>query len=313
LGLPAAREAIVEWFDALGVRTDLDQVLITSGATQALWLAFATLSTGSIIAVEQPTSPTILAALRAHPLQLRPVRVDASGLCVHSLAASDRAVVVSPAYHNPSGAHLAEDRRDQLAKRCRRDGLTVIEDLVLADLQMDHAPPNLVAAEVPDGSVISIGSMSKLFWAGLRLGWLRGPAELVSRAARIKATLDLGASVDVQLASVWLLERRHEVLADRLPVVFRQRDALIDALQAELPDWTVRHPAGGLSLWIDVKSDGSNRIVERMRHRGYRLLPAEAFDSTGSDDRHLRIPFILPVTQTEDLVTALVDAKRLTK
>jgi DNA-binding transcriptional MocR family regulator len=108
--------------------------------------------------------------LRGHALRLREVPIDQHGMQIDAIPPDARgAVVVTPCYLNPTGAHLEEARCRKLAQRADRD-LLVIEDLALADINLDGPAPRSVAAYASPANILSIGSVSKLFWGGLRLG-----------------------------------------------------------------------------------------------------------------------------------------------
>jgi DNA-binding transcriptional MocR family regulator len=307
-GLDELREQVCAWFGRLGAPTSPDQIAITSGAAQALWIAASLLSPGSDVAVESPTSPTILTALRAHPLRLRPTVTDDHGLVPNELPAGlGGAVFVTSTYLNPTGAQLTWGRCRQLAERATA-GLLVVEDLAMADIRLDGPRPQTVAAAAPEAPVVSIGSMSKLYWAGLRVGWLRGPAGLIRRINQAKAMLDLSAPPETQARAAWLLERHADVRRDRLPELRRYRDDLHARLADRLPEWRAPIPAGGMSLWTTLPADLSTSLCNRMLRRGVRLLPATAFDVHGRDERHLRLPFVLPPAVNEVIVERLADA-----
>jgi DNA-binding transcriptional MocR family regulator len=299
-GLDELKEHICAWFGRLGIPTTSDQVAITSGAAQALWLAASLLTPGSNVVVENPTSPTILTALRAHPLQIHGAPADQRGLVVKAVPPDLRdAIFLTPAYLNPTGAHLSRHRCEQLS-RCAEQGVLVVEDLALIDIRLGGPPPRTIAAAAPQATILSIGSMSKLYSAGLR-GWLRAPAPVIRRVNHIKAMLDISSPVETQAQAAWLLERHEELLerheelcSDRLPQLRTQRDEMVELLASKLPQWRTTVPDGGLSLWLELPGDSSSLICQRMLRDGIRMLPSRGFDAQGLDERHLRLPFVVP-------------------
>lgn len=308
-GLPALLHRVCDWFDDHGVPTRPEQIVVTTGAAQALWLAAALLPARSEVRVENPTSPTILTALRAHHLRLRSVPVDEDGIIPPTSKEHPAALFLSPCYLNPSGAHLAPDRCRAVADLARR-GTLVVEDLALSDIRLNGPKARTIAALAPDAQVLSIGSMSKMFWGGLRVGWIRGPAPLIRRISRMKAALDIGTGVDGQAQAAWLLERRAQVRADRLPQVRRQRDALIQALRLELPDWECAVPQGGLSVWLRLPEANAQAVCQRALRHGIRLLPGHAFTVRRREEAQLRLPYVHPAAAQGEIVRGLAAAVR---
>jgi DNA-binding transcriptional MocR family regulator len=301
---------ICAWFSSRGIPTDPQQVVVTTGAAQALWLAASLLAPGAEVHVENPTSPTILNALRAHRLRLLPVPTDAGGMMTETIAgAQSSAIFVTPSYLNPSGAHLSEARCRSLAGRARA-GTMLVEDLALTDISLDGPAPRTIAALAPDAPVLSIGSLSKLYWAGLRLGWIRGPAPLIRRINRMKANLDIGTGVNIQAQATWLLQHGEEVRHDRVLQVRTQRDALLEALRTELPEWRWTVPDGGLSVWLERPSGEVGALCQRALRQGLRLLPGRAFDVRRQDDRHVRLPFVHPPAVGREIVRRLAVTAR---
>jgi DNA-binding transcriptional MocR family regulator len=304
-GLAELKREVCAWFARLGVPTHSDQIAITSGAAQALWLAAGTLRRRARVAVENPTSPVILTALRAHPLVLSAVPADGHGIDVAAIPDEADAVFVTPSYLNPSGEHLSAPRCAALAAMARA-GRPIVEDLALADIRLEGPAPRTVAARAPDAAVLSIGSMSKLFWGGLRIGWIRGPEQMIRRINRAKAALDISASLATQVEAAWLLGHYAEICGDRLPLIRARRDQLAELLAVALPRWRVPIPDGGLSFWATLPDDIGGQLCQRLQRVGITMLAPAAFDVHGRDQRHLRVPFSAPAEFDEILVGQLV-------
>src|SRR5204863_409265 len=123
--------------------------------------------------------------------RLMPVSIDRAGLDLHHLkellsARVAQAVYLIPTFHNPTGNTLTDMQRREVVGMAQQANIPLIEDLTLAYNVLDREPPLPLAAYGPEGSVITIGSLSKIFWAGLRVGWIRGSETLVERLARLK-------------------------------------------------------------------------------------------------------------------------------
>ncbi|MFN2504067.1 MAG: PLP-dependent aminotransferase family protein, partial [Acidimicrobiales bacterium] len=222
LGLLALRREIAALHTRSGLPTNERQVLITTGAQQAISLAAALLARpGDRVLVENPSFSGTLDALRtagAHPLgvPLDEEGADVEGFSRAAAESSPAALYLMPSYHNPAGIVLSEARRRRLARLSREQGLPVIEDNALEYVRLDAAPPPpAVAAFAPDAPILTVGSLSKVLWAGLRVGWVRGSEEMIGRLVHGKVVHDLGSAVLPQAVAARLLPRLEELREER--------------------------------------------------------------------------------------------------
>ncbi len=313
-GLAPLRAMIAERYSSRGAPTQSDEVLICSGALHA-WdlLLRALVKPGDIVVIEQPTYPAVIDAALAHRARLMPLPVNRDGWDLSALARGHDAVLVHVTFdgQNPTG-HWAGDttRRDVIAA-FRRQSVIVVDETMrdyyhLSDPPEVRATPFASAHRGP--TVVAIGSMSKSFWAGLRVGWVRGPVSLIRRLAAVRAGQDLAPPVLDQLVSLWLLRDADTVLAQRRATVARRRRALLDALAANAPGWAVADPQGGLHAWVELGDRSSTQLSRVARRHGVRITPGPRFTIHGSHDRFIRIPFVLTPEQLEDAVRRLVAA-----
>jgi DNA-binding transcriptional MocR family regulator len=128
-----------------------------------------------------------------------------------------------------------------------------VDDMTLAELPLgdNPPPPPLAALAFRQPNLVSVGSLSKLYWGGLRTGWIRASAGLIARVAAAKAAADLGSAAFAQAITAALLNGQHdEIVKWRGEWLRARHDALTEALRAALPEWTWPEPAGGLTLWV---------------------------------------------------------------
>ena len=158
-------------------------------------------------------------------------------------------------------------RAGAAARRCcGASGTTPVVDESHQPLALDGRPmPRPFATFAPE--TVTLGSTSKSFWGGLRIGWVRCPDGVLERLMDARVALDLGSPVLEQLVAARLLARREELWADQRTRLREQRDALADALRTELPDWRFRLPRGGLSLWCELPATGAGAARPRSRWR----------------------------------------------
>jgi DNA-binding transcriptional MocR family regulator len=203
---------------------------------------------------------------------------------------SPRLVVVIPTFHTPTGTVMPPGARRRLAELAQRLQIIVAEDLSHASIVLDEPAPPPVA-HFGEDHVLSIGSMSKLFWGGLRVGWVRGPRHLVSRLSRIKATADLGTPLLSQLVSARLLEHSDEVAAARRTALVPRLDRLEQLVRDRLPDWGWQRPSGGLSAWVELPEGNATAFAQVAQRHGVIVVPGPLLSADEGHQRHLRLSF----------------------
>ena len=298
LGLPALRRAIARHLEARGLPTPESQVLVTSGAQQAIALAGALLlRRGDAALVESPTFLGALDALAASGATLSAVEVGPEGVRPDALREALRArparlLYLTPTFQNPTGATMADGARREIARLASDAHLTILEDESLVDIALAAPPPPSLAALAPRAPVLSIGSLSKLCWGGLRIGWIRAPEPVITRLASLKVAADLGSSMLSQVIAVGLLERADEVRRLRRVQITRQRDALAAALEQHLPDWSWTLPEGGLSMWARLPHGDASEFAQVALRHGVSLLPGSTLSADGGHPQHLRLVYV---------------------
>lgn len=297
LGLARLREAIARRYTERGLATTPDQVIVTSGALSGLALACrALLAPGDRVVLENPTYPNAVEAVRrggarpvAHPLDTG--GWDAPALDATLRQTAPRAAYLIPDFHNPTGALMDEADRAAVGAALAGTHTVAIVDETLSELAHDPDLRMRRPLAAHHARTVSLGSASKSFWGGLRIGWVRAPRDLVAPLLSARLTLDLGAPVLEQLVLVHLLEHREEVLAHRRDAVVRSRDALVAGLRDRLPQWRFRVPEGGLCLWVELPESLSTPLCVAADRRGLVLAPGSQFGVDGGMDRYLRLPF----------------------
>lgn len=315
LGLPALRAAIADRYTRRGLPTTPDQVLVTTGAQQGLHLLVGALAgAGDRVVVEHPTYPHAIEAVRLAGARPVPVPVAADGTDLDLLVStvhqsSPRLVYLVPDHHNPTGTSLPPAARERVRDLARRTRTVVVGDETLTDLTLDGPDPVPFAGDGADSRwVVSVGSASKTFWGGLRIGWVRAHPDLVGALAQRRGAVDIATSVLDQLVTLELLGHVEEVLALRRAELRHQRDTLLSLLGRELPSWRVAVPAGGLSTWADLGAPVSGALAAVAHGHGVRIVPGTAFGVDGTFADRLRVPFAQPADRLERAVEGLAAA-----
>jgi DNA-binding transcriptional MocR family regulator len=297
-GLPVLRAAVAARFTARGVTTTSEQILISNGAMHGFDLLLQLLiGPGDRVLTELPTYPgAIDGARRIGARIVSAPMAPGGGWDVASMRATlrqtaPRLAYLVPDFHNPTGALVDEAARREVLRAARQTGTTVVVDESFVELGFTDAGRSTAAL---DSSVIVIGSLSKPVWGGLRIGWVRGPAELVHRLAALRASIDMGGPVLDQLVAAEIVPRLDALMPERIAMLRRRRDALTDALRSLLPQWRFTDPHGGMSLWAELDAALSTPLTMLAAPAGVTIVPGSRFGVDGTLERFLRIPFALP-------------------
>ncbi|MFC6581576.1 MocR-like transcription factor YczR [Planomonospora parontospora] len=315
-GITPLREAVAARYTARGLATRPEQILVTTGAQHALHLLVMTLlSPGDPMMVESPTYPHILDAARLRGARIVPVGVPSGGWHLDLLTSAmrqsaARLAYVIPDFQNPTG-HLMDDAtRAGLVGAARDCGTTLVVDETWSELAIDEVPPIApLAAFDTDSRVISVGSASKLWWGGLRIGWIRTTAAMVRRLAAFRSAVDIASPLFEQLVVARLFEDIEETRAERRRTFGASRDALAAALERRMPDWSFAVPKGGGSLWIRLEGASATALADAAACHGVRLAPGAWFGLDGTLEGRLRLPFTQPPQVVTEAVERIAEAR----
>ncbi|MFT4122492.1 MAG: PLP-dependent aminotransferase family protein [Microbacteriaceae bacterium] len=312
VGLPRLRAALAERYTRRGLPTDADQLMITMGAQSAIALVARTLlGRGERVLVEAPSYPHAIDALRDAGARLATVPVapgtgwDETALEQVLRGTSPALGYLMPDFHNPTGASMDERLRERILALAARTGTVLVADETMAELGIDAPSRPPFAAFDAAGLAITIGSVSKTLWGGIRVGWVRAERGVIQRLVRARAAGDLGTPVLEQLAVAELLEGYDEILAARRRLLAAGRAHLETRLARAFPEWTVPHIDGGLTTWVGLGAPVSSQLVLAARSHGLLLAAGPRFGVDGAFERFLRLPIGYPAQQTDAAIEAL--------
>jgi DNA-binding transcriptional MocR family regulator len=316
-GLMELREAVADGYTARGVPTSAEQILITGGTQQALDLVLRlSVPAGAPVLVESPTYPNALAALSARRARISTHGLDsATGWDGEMLLGAlrqtrPRLAYVIAEFQNPTGHLMPAGLRERLVATAHATGTELVVDESFVDLRLDsdEMPPP-VAVFDRHSRVVSIGGMSKAYWGGLRIGWVRASAPLVQRLAAIRVGVDMASPVLEQLVAVHLLRQAPAIVAARRAQLRFRRDALLGALAEMLPEWRYFVPAGGVMLWAELDGPISSALARAAEDVGVRLAPGPRFGLDGTLERFLRLPFTLAADDLTEAVRRIAEVR----
>ncbi|MCB9673721.1 MAG: aminotransferase class I/II-fold pyridoxal phosphate-dependent enzyme [Alphaproteobacteria bacterium] len=296
-GSPRLRASLAGWLAAQrSLSVTPERLLVTRGSQQALYLAAHTLfEPGDRVAVEAYGYPPAWEALRTAGVEIVPVPVDADGMDVAALAGIPRlrGVYVTPHHQYPTGAVLSAARREALLALARDGRFPILEDDYDHEFHWHGHPIAPLAARDRHGVVVYIGTLSKAFAPGLRLGWVAAPLALVSRMTSLRRIVDRQGDRVVEHAVAELIDdgelQRH---IRRMHRAYRERrQALRDAIASDLPDLVPNDPPGGLGLWCEAPGIDVQRWSVEARRDDVLFQPAGYFRMDRTAPSALRLGF----------------------
>jgi 2-aminoadipate transaminase len=307
-GDPTLREQVCEVMSLVGIDGHPDDVVVTTGSQQALDLVTRIfVDPGDVVLAEAPSYVGALQTFRSYQADVVHVAMDDKGLDPSSLnealirlAAAARPVsflYTIPSYQNPAGLSQPENRREEILEVCRRHDLLVVEDDPYGLLGFDGVPLRALRADEGEG-VIYLGSFSKTFAPGLRVGWALAPHGVREKLVLASEATQLCPSSFSQLAiSAYLgtQDWQRQVAAFR-SLYQERRDAMLDALTASMPrgtTWT--HPAGGFYVWMTLPEGfDTAAMLPRAVTARVAYVPGPAFYADGAGERSLRLSYCFP-------------------
>jgi DNA-binding transcriptional MocR family regulator len=306
-GTAELREAVAAWYRRRGLATAPDHIMITNGAQHALALLARTLlSPRDRVLIDHPTYPHAIKTFTDVRARLVPVAVTSSGWDTAQLNAAGRSADLAyliPDFHNPTGMCMPTSVRRGLTLACP----TVIDE-TMTDLALDGASPEPLALHMP--TAISLGSVSKSVWGGLRIGWIRALPSLLERVEQARPATDLGTPVVEQLASAVLLDEHRTRRPQTLHQLREQRDALSQALAEHLPHVHTSQPTGGMTLWATFPEPLSSRLAAIAPDHGVTIAAGPRFGIGGAFERNIRLPYTLPSAQLTEAIRRLARAEQ---
>ena len=300
LGLPLLRQAIAAYYTERGAATTPEQILVTNGAQQAIAITTALyVRRGDSVLVENPTYFGGLDVFRILGARLAPVSVGPEHIKPREVrdkltATGSRLIYLTPTNQNPTGAVMPEHARLELVKVAEEFGVPLLEDQCTGELAISgKTPPSLACFSGVNSTVITAGSLSKLFWAGLRVGWIRAPESVITKLARIKTASDLCSPLMTQAIAAQLMQVMNQAKALRGTQLGESRDLLASLLREKLPDWQFQLPQGGLFLWVRLPGCDARRFAQLAARYGVAMTAGSLFSADDSSIEYLRLPFLL--------------------
>lgn len=300
-GAPALRSNIIKRAAAHQTIIHPDELVITDGALQALYIALtAVCQAGDVIAVESPCVFSVLEVIQVLRLKVLEVPVHPhSGFDVDFLKKAChhnpvKAVIVTPNFHNPTGLSLTPEQQLALLAIAQQYNVALIENDIYGDLQFHGPRPTTLKRLDDSGLVLSYASFSKTLAPGIRLGWLAA-GKFMERAEQVKFALGSTVSPLYQETVTRLLAGnsfdRH-LRSFRMQLA-RNAHLAINLLSDHFPQGTsMITPSGGYNLWVQLPADmDMGYFYAQCEKTGVRFTPGNTFSFTGAFNQYFRLVF----------------------
>jgi GntR family transcriptional regulator/MocR family aminotransferase len=316
-GYAPLREGIARILASQGLQTHPENILITAGSQQAIFLASQVLlKPNDIVLVEDPTYSAALDLFRTLGYQIVGVPVDSQGMQVEKLETllqqyHPKLIYTIPNFHNPTGTCLSSARRRELILLAGKYNVPILEDDFVGDLRYEgHTQPSLKSLD-PGGQVIYVSTFSKMLMPGLRVGFIVADGPVYDSLLNFKRLSDLATSTLIQRAlDAYMTVGRYQTYLHRSNQIFRaRRDAMVDAIKKHLPNSVnFEVPKGGLFIWLQLpKSISANELLPIACKEGVAFSPGNSFFIDGiSGEDWIRLNFASqPVEDIEEGIKRL--------
>lgn len=284
-----------------GIRAGPEEILVTLGAQNALWLAAQLLlRPGRRAVIEDPCYPGLRDILRRTGCDVQTVAVDAEGLPPEAITGEVTAIFTTPSHQCPTSATMPRDRRQALLARARALGAVIVEDDYEFEMAYLKAPLPALKSMDADGRVLYAGSFSKSLFPGLRLGYLVGPAPVIAAARALRAAQLRHPPGHVQRTVAYYLSSGcHDAQIQRLGRALAARRAEMErAVRAAGLEIAGAGAHGGSALWMRApRGIDSARLAARLAPRDVLIEPGAAFFRAGGGTeaaeaaRHFRLGY----------------------
>jgi DNA-binding transcriptional MocR family regulator len=306
-GTPRLREQILEVMALEGIRAGVDDVVVTTGSQHALELVSKLfLDPGDVVIAEGPSYVTALVVFRSYQAEVAHVEMDELGLIPQSLRDTIarlreqgrriKFLYTVPSFQNPMGVTLTWERRMEVLEIARENDILVVEDNPYGLLYFDQPPPQAMRS-VDEEGVIYLGTFSKTLAPGLRVGWAVAPHAIREKLILANEAAVLSPSSFTQtVISEYLSTADWKGQIETFRGVYHERrDAMLGALQEQLPTlrWTV--PNGGFYIWLTLPDYlDAKAMLPRAVKELVAYTPGTAFYADGGGRNAMRLSFCYP-------------------
>ena len=301
-GYEPLREKITERMAKVHVNVTSDDVLITSGSQQGLdFSAKVFINPGDIIICESPTYVGAINAFKAYEPNFIEVETDDEGMIMKDLEEvlrnndNVKFIYVIPDFQNPSGKTWSIERRKKLVELANKYNIAIVEDNPYGELRFEGEIYPAIKHYDTEGRVIFLGTFSKIFCPGLRLGWVVADKEVLNKYILVKQGADLQSSTISQMEVAKFLEEYDiEKHIEKIKVVYKKRrDIMMKTIEKEFPkEVKYTYPEGGLFTWVVLPAHINGReLAVKILEKNVAFVPGGSFFPNGGNENTFRMNY----------------------
>lgn len=303
-GYKPLREKIAARMAAIGVEATADDILITSGSQQGLDFAGKIfLNEGDIVITERPSYLGAIMAFKAYSPEFIDIAMDDDGMDMEELekVLSTREKVkfiyVIPDFQNPTGKTWSVERRKKLVELANRFDVPIVEDNPYGELRFEGERPPAVKSFDTDGRVIFLGTFSKTFCPGMRLGWTMGNGDMLQKFVLVKQGADLQtSSLGQRELNQFMEDYDLDEHISAIKEVYRaRRNVMMEAMEAHFPKeegLTYVYPNGGLFTWVELPAHiNAQELFKKAIEKNVAFVPGDSFFPNGGVDNTMRLNY----------------------
>ncbi len=285
-----------------GVNTDASGLIITNGSQQGLdFTGRIFLNKDDVVICESPSYLGAINAFRAYMPKFVEISMDDNGMIMEELEAALKAnpnakfIYTIPDFQNPTGKTMSVDRRKKLVELAEKYNVPVVEDNPYGELRYEGERLPAVKSFDTKGIVIYLGTFSKTFCPGMRLGWICGDPEIISKYVIVKQGADLQPSSTSQReAAVFMQTTNLDEHIKKIREVYKhRRDVMMDVMKKELPDFCkFTYPEGGLFTWVTLPEGYNAReILKKALDAKVAFVVGGSFFPNGGHENTMRLNY----------------------
>lgn len=301
-GYKPLREQIAQRLNKLGIETTYENILIISGSQQGLdFSAKIFLNPGDVVLCESPSYLGAINAFKAYEPKFVEVPTDNDGMLLEELekiltnTKNVKIIYTIPDFQNPSGRTWSVERRRGLVELANKYNIPIIEDNPYGELRFEGEIPPSIKHFDTKGNVIFLGTFSKTFCPGLRIGWVCAHKDVLHKYIMVKQGADLQTSTIAQMQVAKFLEKYDldEHIEKIKKVYKKRRDLMLKTMEEELPDGIeFTHPEGGLFTWVVLpKHINARELALKALEKKVAFVPGGSFFPNGGNENTMRLNY----------------------
>lgn len=309
-GYTRLREQILDVMAYENIKCDPDDIVIATGSQQVLDLITSIfVNPGDVVLVESPSYVGALGGFRSYQADIQHVLMDDDGIIPEALEEKIIEVKKSgktikflytiPNFHNPAGVTLSVQRRPQIVDICQRHHILIVEDNPYGLLGFNNETFPALHSYAPEG-VVYLGSFSKMFAPGFRIGWAVAPHAIRTKLILASESAILSPSMVGQMAiSGYLEEYDWYGQIEKFRSMYKERrDAMLQALADYMPKCTWTVPKGGFYTWVKVPEGiNTKEMLPRAVTELVAYVPGTAFYADGQGTSYMRLSYCYPTPE----------------